>query len=110
GWLGAAVCALIYANFFSNHWIPDLRIGLFVLVILTYGRTWVHFTPRKREYRMPLLLGFFLIGFFIWLAENIATLFGAWQYPDQSERWNWVSFSKISSWGLLVILSFVIVS
>lgn len=107
GWL---LCALIYLNFFTNHWIVDLRWFLIAGVVLVYGRTWVKFTPTTREYRMPLVVAFVLIAFFIWLAENISTLFGAWQYPDQSERWNWVSLQKISSWGLLVIISFLIVA
>jgi len=51
-----------------------------------------------------------LIAFFIWLAENMATYLGGWAYPDQSERWNWVSIEKISSWALLVIVSFLIVA
>ena len=34
---------------------------------------------------MPLVLSFVLIGFFIWIAENIATFFSAWEYPNQSE-------------------------
>ncbi|MBJ6949523.1 DUF817 family protein, partial [Vibrio cholerae] len=52
----------------------------------------------------------FLIGFFIWIAENIATFFGAWQYPNQHETWNLVHLSKISSWFLLVVISIMIVT
>ncbi|WP_441007278.1 DUF817 family protein [Parageobacillus thermoglucosidasius] len=26
--------------------------------------------------------------FFIWIAENIATFFGAWQYPNQTKAWS----------------------
>ena len=59
---------------------------------------------------MPLALGFCLIALFVWLAENISTFLGAWQYPDQVHVWNVVSTNKITSWFLLVILSFVIVS
>jgi uncharacterized membrane protein YoaT (DUF817 family) len=32
---------------------------------------------------MPLLLGLVLIGFFVWLAENLGTFFGVWRYPNQ---------------------------
>ncbi|KFL75248.1 hypothetical protein DJ50_54 [Bacillus cereus ATCC 10876] len=59
---------------------------------------------------MPLVLSFFLIGFFIWIAENIATFFSAWQYPNQREAWNLVHLSKISSWFLLVVISIMIVT
>jgi uncharacterized membrane protein YoaT (DUF817 family) len=109
-WWGLAICAAIYANFFSNHWLPDVRWFLLAGVVLVYWRTWVYFTVTDREYRMPLLLAFVLIAFFIWIAENMATFLGAWSYPDQTDRWNWVSLGKISSWSMLVIISFLIVA
>lgn len=59
---------------------------------------------------MPLSLSFVLIGFFIWIAENIATFFGAWRYPNQQQQWEIVHIGKISSWLLLVIVSFMIVA
>ncbi len=59
---------------------------------------------------MPLSLSFVLIGFFIWIAENIATFFGAWEYPNQTEAWSLVHLGKVSSWLLLVIVSFLIVA
>ena len=59
---------------------------------------------------MPLVLSFALIGFFVWVAENISTFLGAWAYPDQRHGWTWVSLGKLSSWALLVIISFVIVA
>ena len=62
------------------------------------------------RHKMPLSLSFVLIGFFIWVAENIATFFGAWQYPNQAEAWSLVHFGKVSSWLLLVIVSFLIVA
>jgi uncharacterized membrane protein YoaT (DUF817 family) len=59
---------------------------------------------------MPLPFSFFLIGFFIWIAENIATFFGAWQYPNQQNSWSLVHIGKISSWFLLVVISIMIVT
>ena len=59
---------------------------------------------------MPLNISFILIAFFIWIAENISTFFGAWQYPDQVHVWNVVSTQKITSWFLMVIISFIIVA
>ena len=59
---------------------------------------------------MRMDVAFALIAFFIWIAENISTYFGAWQYPNQIHQWNAVSTSKISSWFVMVIISFIIVS
>lgn len=59
---------------------------------------------------MPMTVAFVLIGFFVWVAENIATYYGAWQYPNQSGGWHPVSLAKISSWSLLVVFSFLIVA
>nr|WP_267897385.1 DUF817 family protein [Peribacillus glennii] len=46
----------------------------------------------------------------IWVAENIATFFGAGEYPNQQGGWHLVHISKISSWLLLVIVSFLAVA
>ena len=105
-----ALSVLIYANFFTNHYIPDLRWPLALGVLIAFRRTWIHFTPLTDERRMPLILSFALIGFFIWLAENIATYFGGWVYPNQLKAWAIVGPNKISSWALLIILSFIIVA
>lgn len=109
-WLAIGLSVLIYANFFTNHVMPDLRWPLFVLVAAGFWRTRVHFTVISIERTMPLTLSFALIGFFIWVAENIATFFGAWVYPHQSHGWAIVGPSKITSWTLLVIISVIIVA
>jgi uncharacterized membrane protein YoaT (DUF817 family) len=59
---------------------------------------------------MPLLLSFVLIGFFIWIAENMATFFGVWRYPNQMGAWATVSLGKWTSWSLLVVMTFTIVA
>ena len=59
---------------------------------------------------VPLLLGFFLVALFIWLAENIGTFANAWTYPDQRAGWHMVGLAKLGSWYLLMIISFVLVS
>ena len=102
--------AAIYINFFTHHYIPDFRWILLALVLFVFFRTHVTFQTGHITYRMPLVLSFALIGFFIWIAENIATFLGAWQYPDQETSWRLVGFGKISSWFLLVIISFIIVA
>ena len=53
---------------------------------------------------------FLLIALFVWIAENIGTFYGAWQYPSQIHAWQIVSFQKITSWFLMVIISFIIVA
>ena len=104
--LGAA----IYLNFIAHHYIPDLRWMLTALLFILFFRTIVTFRVGESVYRMPLVLSYLLIGFFIWVAENIGTLLGAWQYPNQREAWTLVSLGKLSSWFLLVIVSFIIVA
>lgn len=108
--LAVGLCAAIYANFFTNHYMLDLRWPLAACVLLLFRRTQVHFTVTTTARRMPVALSFLLIGFFIWVAENIATYFGAWQYPHQKRQWAIVGPTKISSWMLLVIISFIIVA
>ena len=43
----------------------------------------IHFTVDRVPRRMPLLLGFFLVSLFIWLAENIGSFSAVWLYPHQ---------------------------
>lgn len=100
---------LIYANFFANRVLPDQRLLLIAAVLLVFARTRVVFTPRATPRGMPLVLAFLLIGLFVWLAENVATYLGAWQYPHQQDGWRLVDPHKLSSWSLLVIVSLMIV-
>jgi len=114
GWPGLASAALlggaIYLNFFTHHFIPDVRWWLTGLVFIVFRKTWIIYRVREATYRMPLTLSFIIVGFFIWLAENISTFFNAWKYPNQHQVWHLVSFSKISSWFLLAIISVIIVA
>ncbi|WP_018934171.1 DUF817 domain-containing protein [Gracilibacillus lacisalsi] len=109
-WTVAILSAAIYFNFFTHHYIYDFRWVLKIATILLFLQTIVYYRVNHRTYKMPLVLSFVLIGFFIWIAENIATFFGAWQYPRQSQTWQIVHLGKISSWLLLVIVSFLIVA
>ena len=52
----------------------DVRLPLALALLFVTRRTWVHFTVGRRRYAMPLALSFVLIGFFLWVAENAATL------------------------------------
>lgn len=100
----------IYLNFFTHHFIPDFRWVLAVGVFVVFFRTRVLFTATSRRRSMPLVVSFLFIGFFVWIAENLSTYLGAWTYPGQAGGWEVVSLQKISSWCLLVIVSFVIVA
>jgi len=104
------LCLLIYINFFTNHYIYDFRLFLIAFVFIFFFKTKVYFTVTNIPRFMYLNIGFLLIAFFIWIAENISTYLGAWQYPDQVHTWNIVSTGKITSWFLMVIISFILVA
>ena len=100
----------IYVNFFSHHFIVDLRIALFVFTAMLFWRTKVCYRVFRRWHEMPLLLGFALVALFIWIAENIGSWSKVWLYPNQTHEWAWVSLGKFGSWYLLMIISFVLVN
>jgi uncharacterized membrane protein YoaT (DUF817 family) len=104
------LCLLIYINFFTNHYIYDIRLFLIIAVFILFWKTKVYFTVISKKRQMPLNLSFLLIAFFIWIAENISTYLGAWQYPNQIHAWTVVSTQKITSWFLMVIISFILVA
>ena len=106
-WLLAIVS---YANFFTHHYLPDIRLGLFAASVVIFARTWVWFTPDLKPRRMPLLLSAALVAFFIWVAENLGTFAGAWVYPSQARGWALVPPAKMGAWYLLIVLSFVLVT
>ena len=108
-WMAVTIAVAIYANFFTHHYIGDYRWYIAACALGLYARSTVIFQPLDRERTMPLLLSFVLIGFFIWLAENVSTFFGVWRYPNQIGAWSTVHVGKWSSWSLLVIMTFTIV-
>ena len=107
--LSLALAILIYLNFFTNHFLPDLRWILALIVLLIYWRTKVEYTITTVSRKMPVTLSFILIALFVWVAENIGTFTKAWQSPNQITSWQAVSFHKVSSWSLLVIISFLLI-
>jgi uncharacterized membrane protein YoaT (DUF817 family) len=109
-WMATVIALAIYANFFTHHFIGDYRWYIAACALGLYARTTVTFRPYDRDRKMPLLLAFVLIGFFIWLAENISTFFGIWSYPNQLGAWSTVHIGKWSSWSLLVVMTFTIVA
>ncbi|CAN1518462.1 COG3739 Uncharacterized integral membrane protein [Caulobacteraceae bacterium] len=99
-----------YVNFFTHHFGPDIRVGLYLLSILIFARTRVYFTPDQKARWMPMLIGFLLVSLFIWFAENIGTFTNTWIYPHQKGGWHLVPLAKMGAWYLLMLLSFVLVT
>lgn len=109
-WATLVLAAAIYVNFFSHHFIIDIRLVLFVAIALLFGRSWMHYRVFRFRHRMPMLLAFLLVALFIWIAENIGTWSRAWIYPNQADGWSMVSLSKLGSWYLLMLISVVLVT
>ncbi|SEK85210.1 DUF817 domain-containing protein [Streptacidiphilus jiangxiensis] len=103
------LAAALFVNFLTDHWLPDVRLPLAALLVAALWGTTVRFTVGGRDHRMPLTLSFVLIGFFLWLAENIATFLGAWRYPYQRHGWQPVSTHEWGSWTLLIAVLFALV-
>lgn len=91
-WLALAM----YINFFTLHYIPDIRWGLFLAVILVCFKT-----PKT----LLFLLGSATL---LWIAENLGTYIGAWKYPNQHKVWELVEFSKWFSWLFFFATCFAI--
>lgn len=102
--------ALIYVNFFTHHFFYDIRYFIFAYVLVIFFKTGVRFQVYRKRRAMPFLLTALLTAFFVWIAENVGTFTQIWLYPSQLEYWHLVSFNKVGSWFLLLILSFALVS
>lgn len=109
-WTTWVLAGSVYVNFFAHHWLPDIRLGLFALTAVLFGRGWFYFTADRTRRSMPFLLGFGLVAVFIWLAENLGTFARAWIYPSQADGWHMVSVNKLGAWFLLMMISIVLVS
>lgn len=109
-WMTLLLAAAIYVNFFSHHFTLDIRYGLIALTAFLFWRCEVHYRVWRWRHRMPLLIGFFLVSLFIWIAENVPTFGQVWLYPNQETGWQLVSLQKLGSWYLLMIISWVLVT
>jgi uncharacterized membrane protein YoaT (DUF817 family) len=105
-----AITLLIYLNFFTHHYIFDIRWLLIVAVIIVMHKTMVYFINDTEYRKMPMLLGLFLVALFIWFAENIATYCEIWFYPNQKEGWHLVSPQKLVAWVLFMLISYFLVA
>ena len=110
-WTAVTLLAIAaYLNFYTHHWIVDLRWLIAIGFIIVLWPSRIFFTVGRERYWMPAALSFVLIGTFLWIAENAATFLGAWVYPNQANGWEMVHVGKLGSWSLLVSLSFVLVA
>ena len=109
-WTTWLLATAIYVNFFAHHWVADIRWLLFAVTAMLFWRCRIWFQPLSTPRSMPLLVGFALVALFIWFAENLGTFAKAWTYPSQSDGWHMVPVTKLGSWYLLMIISFVLVS
>jgi uncharacterized membrane protein YoaT (DUF817 family) len=107
--IASLVGMAIYLNFFTNAFIPDLRWYIVAILIIVFWKTKFTFRLNDRVYFIPAIVSFLIVGFFIWMGENFATFYGAWKYAYQHAGWKMVTWHKISSWSLLVIVSIIIV-
>lgn len=100
---------LAYVNFFSHHYIWDIRNILLLATLLFYVRTRIWFQIGANWYWMSLPVAAFFSSVFLWVAENIGTLTGTWIYSGQNPL-DLVSLDKIGSWYLLLYVAFATVT
>lgn len=109
-WALGALSVAIYVNFFTHHYVWDLRYVLFAAAVLLMGPATIHYRIWEQHRSMPMLLAAFLTACFIWVAENVGTFTTAWVYPNQKHGWSMVSVGKLGSWFLLMIVSYTMVA
>ncbi|NOU07846.1 MAG: DUF817 domain-containing protein, partial [Hyphomicrobiaceae bacterium] len=109
-WALGLLSLAIYINFFTHHYVWDIRPLLFLVAVALFGPCTIHYKIWRDHRRMPLLLGLILVALFIWFAENLGTFASAWIYPHQRAGWSPVHISKLSAWFLLMILSYTMVA
>jgi uncharacterized membrane protein YoaT (DUF817 family) len=109
-WATVVLAVLAYLNFFTHHYVVDIRIPLLIASFVLFRRCRLHFRTGSRFRSKPLIVGLLLVALLIWGAENGGTYARGWMYPDQVSGWKMVSLQKFWAWYLLMILSFVLVS
>jgi uncharacterized membrane protein YoaT (DUF817 family) len=109
-WLTALVALACYVNFFTHHFVLDVRWALFAAIVVLYWPTVLEARVFRAHLRLSVLVAFVLVALFIWVAENVATAGQAWVYPDQADGWTPVSLAKLGSWILLMMISVVLVT
>ena len=69
--LTLGLAAAIYANFFAHHFLPDIRLALFVATVVLHARTKIWFRIYDRPWWMPLPLAARLSALTLRIAENV---------------------------------------
>lgn len=108
GWT-VLLAVAIYVNFFAHHFLPDIRLALFLATVVLYARTKVWFRIHDHDWWMPMPLAALLASLALWVAENVGTWTGTWLYSGQTPD-RMVSFAKLGSWYLLLYVAFVTVT
>lgn len=108
-WMTFVLAAAIYINFFAHHFVTDIRLVLFAATVILFYRTKIRIRIGAHDYWLPMVLAGIFVGFCLWIAENIGTRTGTWAYPGQA-WYQWVAWSKMGSWYLLIFVSFVTVT
>lgn len=108
-WTTFLLAGAIYVNFFTHHFLPDIRVALFVATVVIFARTRIWFRITDDLHWMPLPVAAFLSAVALWLAENIGTATGTWLYSGQLPG-DIVSVAKFGSWYLLLYVAFVTVT
>lgn len=109
-WITYVLGLVIYVNFFSHHYVIDVRNVIFIALGGLFFRAHIFFRVDKRYLSMPFLLAGTLTAGFVWIAENIGTLTRTWAYPHDKDGWQMVSIQKMGAWGLLLVVSFIVVT
>lgn len=108
-WTTCALAAAIYLNFFTHHFVADVRLVLFAATVILFFRTRIWFYAGDTARWMPLPLAAFFSSIFLWIAENVGTMTGTWMYKGQAS-FEIVGFAKLGSWYLLLYVSFLLVT
>ena len=108
--VAGGLAALAYLNFFTHHVLVDLRVPLLVAIVVAFRRTRVRANVAGQRVQVPFVVALLGVAVLVWVAENVATLGGAWVYPSQADGWHLVSLHKIPAWFLMGLVSVVLVS
>ncbi len=108
-WATLLLAVAIYLNFFTHHFLPDIRLGLMAATVLMFWRTRIYYCIGTTWHWMPLSVAAALSSGFLWMAENVGTATKIWLYHGQTAH-DWVSLAKMGSWYLLLYVSFTTVT
>lgn len=108
-WATLLLAVLIYGNFYAHHYLPDIRLGLFVATIVMFWNTRLYGRMGGPERSIWLPLAALITAILVWIAENVGTFTQTWTYPGQGQ-FDLVTLHMLGSWYLLLYVSFVTVT